>query len=208
MPNIKNEKNLNMEDLQENYYGVRAFLWEIIKVLFWAIIIIVPIRTFLLQPFSVQGNSMVPNFQDSDYLIVNEFGYKITDIKNLFKVDSFKEFKRQDVVVFKFPKNPSQFFIKRVIGLPGERIKIENSQVSIYNKENPDGFMLDERAYIPDNFRTNGVVDITLKNDEYFVMGDNREFSNDSRSWGPVRKDKVIGKVWVRAWPLNEIEIL
>ncbi len=117
MPNIKNEKNLNMEDLQENYYGVRAFLWEIIKVLFWAIIIIVPIRTFLLQPFSVQGNSMVPNFQDSDYLIVNEFGYKITDIKNLFKVDSFKEFKRQDVVVFKFPKNPSQFFIKRVIGL-------------------------------------------------------------------------------------------
>lgn len=207
----QDKRNL-IEEGDDIYYGVGSFLWEIVKVFFWALVIIVPIRIFLFQPFFVQGASMVPNFQDSDYLIVNEFGYKMTSFdvgsSHLFTVGSFRNLSRTDVVVFRFPKNPSQFFIKRVIGLPGERITIENGKTTIYNQQNPQGFVLDESAYLPSGLRTNGAVDITLTDDQYFVMGDNREFSNDSRAWGPVPKDKIVGKVLLRAWPLNKAEVL
>lgn len=207
-----NNKLLENED--SSYYGVGSFIWEIIKVFFWALVIIVPIRIFLFQPFFVQGASMEPNFQDGDYLIVNEFGYKRTGInafgKNIVLMDSFKELSRQDVIVFRYPQNPKQFFIKRVIGLPGERIKIEDGRITIFNEQNPDGFLLDEGSYLPKGLmtRANNSVDVVLGNDKYYVLGDNRQFSHDSRMWGPLPENDIIGKVLLRAWPVTEAEIL
>lgn len=209
------KKNKNEEEIVSNdevYYGVGSFLWEVIKVFFWALVIIIPIRIFLFQPFFVQGSSMDTNFADGDYLIVNEFGYKQTsaDFKGVhfFTLNSFKDLSRGDVVVFRYPLNPSQFFIKRVIALPGEQVKVADGKVTIFNNQHPEGFVLDEKAYLPANLVTNGAVTMALKSDEYFVLGDNRPFSHDSRAWGPLPKSDVIGKVLIRAWPLNKAEIL
>jgi len=138
---------------------------------------------------------------------VNEFGYKRTDIGSFFTVRPFKEIGRQEVVVFRYPKNPSQFFIKRIIGLPEEKIEVKDGKVMIYNSENPDGFVLDEKAYLSSNVKTTGELAVTLKADEYFVMGDNRLFSSDSRSWGPVPEADIVGKALLRAWPLDKISI-
>lgn len=198
--NVSNEK-------KESYSGVGSFLLEIVKVFILALVIITPIRIFLFQPFFVQGASMEPNFEDGQYLIVNELGYKKTDIgignKQLFTVNSFEEFKRGDAIVFRYPKDPSQYFIKRIIALPGEKIKVSDGKVYIFNKENPDGFLLDESSYLDKNLSTSGDLTEQLSDSEYFTMGDNRSYSHDSRAWGPLDKKFVIGKVLLRAWPFN-----
>lgn len=200
------KKDKNEEKNQEDrFLGVGSFILEIIKVVFLAFIIIVPIRIFLFQPFFVQGASMEPNFEDGQYLIINELGYKETNLGSLYTVKSFKEISRQEVVVFRYPIDPSKFFIKRVIGLPGEKVEIKDGQVKIYNSSNPNGFALDESGYLSKSVKTSGNSVINLKNDEYFVMGDNRMFSSDSRSWGPIKEKHMIGKVLLRAWPVNKI---
>jgi signal peptidase I len=209
---MENSNSNAVEVDEEVYYGVGSFLWEVVKVFFWALIIIVPIRIFLFQPFFVQGASMEPNFKDGDYLIVNELGYKQTSVDieglHLFTVGSFKELKRGDVVVFRYPRDPKQFFIKRVIGLPGEKIKVEAGKVTLYNEQNPEGLLMDENAYLPYGLSTSGSVTTTIKEGEYFVLGDNRQFSHDSRAWGILPQVDVIGKVLIRAWPLAKAEIL
>ena len=193
------------------YVGVGGFVLEIIKIISLAFIIIVPIRVFLFQPFFVQGASMEPNFENGQYLIVNELGFKKTTIGlgdiRFFSVGAFREILRQKVVVFRFPKDPNKFFIKRVIGLPGDKIEIKDGSYKIFNIENPDGFSLDESAYLPKGMKTSGELVVTLKNNEYFVMGDNRPFSSDSRVWGVVPDDDIIGEVLLRAWPLNQISV-
>jgi len=199
------ENNTQENEKEQIYQGVGGFFVEIVKIFILAIIVILPIRVFLFQPFFVQGASMEPNFEDGQYLIVNELGYKETDLK-ITKVKSFKEIERGDVVVFRYPRNPSQFFIKRIIGLPGERVKVENGKVFIYNQENPDGFQLEEK-YLPEGLSTNGSDDYQVKDDEYYVMGDNRHHSSDSRVWGPVNKNEIVGRVLLRAWPLNKIDL-
>ena len=196
---------------KEVYYGVGSFIIEVIKVFFWALIIIVPIRIFLLQPFFVQGASMEPNFENGEYLIVNEWGYKKTDLNifnnHLFTIEPFRELNRGDVIVFHYPKNPSQFYIKRVIALPGETITIKDGEIIIANSKNPAGFILDESRYLSEDIKTSGDINRQLKEDEYFVLGDNRSASHDSRSWGTVKKDLIVGKVLLRAWPINRAAI-
>jgi signal peptidase I len=205
------KQNKAHESQKEAYYGVGGFIFEVVKVFFWALVIIMPIRIFLFQPFFVQGASMEPNFDDGDYLIVNELGYKKTDIGvEGFKITSvtpFKELQRGDVVVFKYPKNPKQYFIKRVVGLPGEQIKIEEGRIVIFNKEYPEGKLLDEEEYLSNDISTSPSSSRTLKDDEYFVLGDNRQFSHDSRAWGAVNKDEIVGKVLLRAWPLGKAQL-
>jgi len=191
---------------QPEEYGLSGAIWEIVKMVFWVVVIIVPIRVFLIQPFFVQGASMEPNFEDKEYLIVNELGYKTTALGNFYTVKPFKEFQRGDVVVFRYPKNPKIFYIKRIIGLPGEKIEISNGEVKIFNSENPDGFVLDESKYLSPSVETAGEVSLKL-GDEYFVMGDNRGYSSDSRSWGPVPSEDVMGKVVLRAWPLEKASL-
>ncbi|MCX6762082.1 MAG: signal peptidase I [Candidatus Moranbacteria bacterium] len=196
---------------QEAYVGVGGFVLEIIKIIFLAFVIIVPIRVFLFQPFFVQGASMEPNFENGQYLIVNELGFKQTtvgfnDIK-FFSVGAFREIPRQKVIVFRYPRDTSKFFIKRIIALPGERIEIKDGGYKIFNKEHPDGFSPDESAYLGSGVKTAGDLTVILKDNEYFVMGDNRPFSSDSRVWGVVPGSDIIGEVLFRAWPLNEISV-
>lgn len=205
------KNNYISNESEEGYYGVGGFVLEIVKIFFLALVIIIPIRVFLFQPFFVQGASMEPNFENNQYLIINEFGYKKTVVgmgdTDFFTVKPFKELERQQVVVFKYPKNPSQFFIKRVIGLPGEKVQIKDGKVMIFNSENPSGFVLDEKSYLPSTTETKGDLVIALKSDEYFVMGDNRSFSSDSRSWGPVPEGNITGEALLRAWPLDKMAV-
>jgi signal peptidase I len=205
---MEKENNKNSD---YSYQGVGEFILEIIKIVIIAFIIIVPIRVFLFQPFFVQGASMEPNFEDGQYLIINEFGYKETNIEigghSILDINSFRDLERQRVVVFRYPLEPKKFFIKRVIGLPGEKIQIKNGVITIFNQDNPNGFVLDEKSYIPINVKTKGDEVVTLKDNQYFVLGDNRLFSSDSRVWGPVPKEDIIGEVSLRAWPLDKISI-
>lgn len=198
--------------MTETYYGVGSFLFEVIKVFVLALVIIVPIRVFLFQPFFVQGQSMEPNFSQGEYLIVNEFGYKQTKVKigslNLFTLKPFRELERGDVVVFRYPRDPSQFFIKRVIGLPGERIELRKGEVALQSKDGSfESFVLDEVSYLGSGAETSGTVSLEMGDGEYFVMGDNRGHSHDSRSWGVLGEEFVIGKVLLRAWPVTEFGV-
>lgn len=204
-------KKLNGGTDKEAYYGVGNFIIEIIKVFFWAVIIILPVRIFLFQPFFVQGASMEPNFEDGEYLIINELGYKETDLNifdnHLFTIEPFKELKRGDVVVFRYPKNPSQFFIKRIVALPGETVNIGGGKVTIADNQNPNGFILDESGYLDEEIKTSGEISRQLEENEYFVLGDNRSASHDSRSWGTLRENLIIGKVLLRAWPVDRAAV-
>ena len=173
-----------------------SFVWEIVKITVITLAIIIPVRYFLMQPFFVKGASMEPNFEDGEYLIVDEISYR------------FNEPQRSDVIIFRYPLDPSQFFIKRVVGLPDETVKIEDGKVFIYSIETPDErIVLDESAYLEDSY-TPGNLEITLEEDEYFVLGDNRMASSDSRKWGELDKKYIIGRAWIRAWPFNRAVLL
>jgi len=168
-----------------------VFIWEIGKIVIIAAAIVMPIRYFLFQPFFVRGQSMDPNFGDGDYLIVDEISYR------------FQNPQRGEVIVFKAPSNPSQRFIKRIIGLPGETVEIKNGNITIYKDGQP--FILNEEDYLS-SLDTTGNIKITLGEDEYFVLGDNRAFSYDSRRFGSLPEDKIIGRVIFRAWPFATLE--
>jgi len=169
--------------------------WETFKIVVISLAIILPIRYYFVQPFFVRGASMEPNFDSGQYLVVNEISYR------------FGEPKRGEVIVFKYPLNPSQYYIKRIIGLPGETIEIKDGKVYIYNSQFPEGKVLDESAYLPSDTKTPGNLKVALGEKEYFVLGDNRWASSDSRQWGVLPEENIIGRVWVRAWPFNLAKI-
>ncbi|MFZ1720586.1 MAG: signal peptidase I [Candidatus Moraniibacteriota bacterium] len=215
MLTIRHEEGEMVEEGTPNSPGFWKNAWgsffELLKVLLFAAVIIIPVKTFFFQPFFVEGASMEPSFFGGDYLIVNEFGYKTTDIRlgdTLdFSVRPFRELLRFDAVVFRYPRNPSQYFIKRVIGLPGETVQIKDSRVTIYNKEHPNGFALDDHSYLLPRVITTDMAAVELKPKEYFVLGDNRQNSYDSRVIGPIPENKIIGKVLMRMWPLPNADV-
>ncbi|KKS35347.1 MAG: Signal peptidase I [Parcubacteria group bacterium GW2011_GWC2_42_12] len=173
-----------------------AYVFELVKVVVISLAIIIPIRYYLIQPFYVKGASMEPNFYDKEYLIIDEISYR------------FHEPARGDIVVFRYPRNPEEFFIKRVIGLPGERIQVKDGFIYIYNQEHQDGAQLAEK-YLPADLRTYALNDeiTTLNDGEYYVLGDNRNSSKDSRSFGAVDKKFITGKALLRGWPFNRIDV-
>ncbi len=168
---------------------ILVFFWEIFKVVVISLAIIIPVRYFLIKPFYVKGASMEPNFYDHEYLIIDEISYR------------FSLPERGDVVVFKEPFNLGQYFIKRIIGLPGEKIKILEDKIYIFNQDYPGGMVLQE-DYLSSTARTVGQVEVSLAEDEYYLLGDNRLSSLDSRAFGPVKREVVVGKVLWRGWPL------
>jgi len=163
--------------------GVISFFWEVFKIVVISLVIVLPIRYFLFQPFIVKGQSMEPNFQNNNYLIVDELSYRLRDPV------------RGEVVVFYYPGNPKTRFIKRIIGLPGETLEIKGGKVKV------NGKVLDESEYLPPGAQTIGDIRISLNKDEYFVLGDNRLFSYDSRRWGALPRKYIIGRAVLRAWP-------
>jgi signal peptidase I len=165
-------------------------VWELLQIGVIAFAIVMPIRYFLFQPFIVSGESMVPNFQNGDYLIVDEISYR------------FAGPQRGDVIVFDWPKDTKQRFIKRVIGLPGETVQVKDGNVFVTT--NGKTTQLTEK-YLPANLKTIGEITITLKADEFVVLGDNRDYSYDSRAWGVVPKKDIIGKAFIRIFPLSAL---
>lgn len=164
-----------------------TFVWEITKIIIIAAVIVVPIRYFLFQPFFVRGQSMNPSFENGDYLIIDEISYR------------FRTPQRGEVIVFKSPQNPSQRFIKRVIGLPGETVEIKDSEIIIYKDGSSQ--VLDESEYLFSDLLTSGNTKVILAENEYFVLGDNRSYSFDSRRFGALPEENIIGRVIFRAWP-------
>ena len=173
---------------------VGRFIFDFLKVFIIAVAIIVPVRLFLFQPFVVTGDSMQPNFVDGDYLIIDEISYR------------FNEPKRGDVIVLRFPNDPSQFFIKRIIGLAGERVVIQNGTVSVVTENGIQRYTLEEQ-YLPAQNQTYGNIDLVLKEDEYFVLGDNRLSSSDSRIWGPLKEQNIVGRALIRAFPIDQFKV-
>lgn len=169
------------------------FIKELITFAIIAIVIVVPIRFFVAKPFIVNGDSMYPTFETGNYLIVDQLSYR------------FNEPERGDVIIFKFPENTSKFFIKRIIGLPGETVIIEGTDVYILKEGSKERELLNE-DFITLNRDT--FVTKKLSEDEFFVMGDNRLASLDSRAWGPLNKDYIIGRAYVRLLPFNKIGVL
>jgi len=134
---------------------------------------------------------MENSFRDGDYLIIDELSYHLRTPK------------RGEVVVFRYPNDPSQFYIKRIIGLPGETVQVADGQIYIKNNEHPEGFVLNENDYL-ETETTPGNVIKTLGVKNYFVMGDNRFHSYDSRGWGELDRKLIIGKVLFRVWPIKQ----
>lgn len=167
---------------------------ETLKIALLAFLVVFPIRYFLFQPFIVSGNSMVPNFESGDYLFVDELSFRL------------REPQRGEVVVFKSPTNPSDRYIKRIIGLPGETVEIFEGKIVITSKENAQ-WILDESTYL-DGTTTPGKTKISLKENEYFVLGDNRMFSSDSRVWGVLPRENIVGRVFLRAFPIQDISVI
>ncbi|MCK5123459.1 MAG: signal peptidase I [Candidatus Pacebacteria bacterium] len=193
---IVEDNNSENKDENKSFFSeMKDFSLETIKIIVISLIIIVAVRTYVMQPFFVSGKSMEPNFHDGDYLIVDEISYRIDEPK------------RGDVIIFRYPRNTKEFFIKRIIGLPGERVEIRDSRITIYNNENQKGIMLDEDIYIPLDTKTTGNYDMILKSDEYYVLGDNRSASADSRIWGALEEHFIIGKAWIRAWPVGDFSV-
>ncbi len=186
-----------MDGLTKDIDGVdsyKTFIWDSIKVIAIAGITVFLIRYFLFKPFYVKGQSMEPTFEENQYLIIDELTYR------------FREPERGEIVVFEYPDIQKEYFIKRVIGLPGERVKVSDGKVTVYNHEHPEGIVIDE-SYIPKDVLTLGEKNLTLGVGEYFVLGDNRMNSYDSRRFGAVDRKKLVGRVIVRGWPLKQAQI-
>lgn len=171
---------------------VGMFFLELVKVAVLAGITVGLVRYFIFKPFYVEGQSMDPTYLGSEYLIIDEISYR------------FYEPKRGEVIVFRAPTVEKDYFLKRIIGLPGDRIRVENNKVIISNSQKPDGILLEEK-YLTET--TPGNANYTLGPDEYFVMGDNRDASFDSRRFGLIKRNSIIGRTWFRGWPLNRITI-
>ncbi|MFA5997570.1 MAG: signal peptidase I [Candidatus Paceibacterota bacterium] len=177
---------------EEQKHTFRQEAWETLRFLIIALLIVVPVRVFIAQPFIVSGASMDPTFADKQYLIVDELSYRLGDPS------------RGDVVIFKYPLNPKQYFIKRVIGLPGETVVDSNGQITINDK---DGNLI---STLTEPYVVNTKVDNvtrTLGEGEYFMMGDNRAGSFDSRAWGPVNRDLIVGRAFLRLFPVTELGV-
>ena len=169
-----------------------SYVTEILRVIVIAGAIVFLVRYFLIQPFSVRGASMEPNFNDHEYLIIDELSYR------------FRAAERGEIVVFRYPNDPRQFFIKRVIGLPGETVVVNGGRVYVQKMGDSEPEILDESSYLG-SVPSPGDKRVTLGANEYFVMGDNRPSSLDSRSFGPVSATLITGRVWLRGLPIDKI---
>jgi len=167
-----------------------AFLW--LRDLLLSVVIAVIVILFLYQPVKVEGTSMMPTLEDQERIFINKFIYRL----------GVGDIERGDTIVFYFPHDPAKSYIKRVIGLPGDRVEVERGRVRV------NGFQIDE-PYVPDEYRdTNSAAPLTVPEGQYYVLGDHRSSSNDSRSWGTVPRRFVYGKAVFIYWPIEKIGVL
>lgn len=180
-----------MNIIRKIYY----LLFDLVQTLVIAGAIFVVIYAFLFRPYQVNGHSMDPTFQNGEYVLTNLIEMRIGKLN------------RGDIVVFNAPRDKEKDYIKRVIGLPGDKVKVSEGNI-ILNGEKL------EQLFLPSNVRTNGGSflgegqEVVVPEDYYFLMGDNRDFSSDSREWGFVSKDELIGKSFLVYFPLNHFRIV
>lgn len=173
---------------------------DLIETVVIALSIFLVVYLFFMQPHQVNGKSMVPNFQSGEYLLTDKVSYKVSEPE------------RGDVVVFHAPKNAQCpegtgcDYIKRVIGLPGETISLSNSTFYINDQPIKESYLPSDFQTLPEDFIGNR--EVSLGSDEYFVVGDNRSFSSDSRKWGPISKSDIVGKAFFRYWPIASSGLL
>ena len=178
-------------------YPLKSFFSELFKVIILGAFAVVAIRYFVFKPFVVKGASMEPNFREKEYLIIDELTYRLNEPQ------------RGDIVVLRNQGQDDQdYFLKRVVALPGERIVIMNGRVKIYNAPHTGGKFLDESLYLSPAVLTFGDMDVTLKADQYFVLGDNRPASLDSRRIGPVARSEIVGRAFLRLLPIPSLSLL
>lgn len=198
----KEKKNTDTELLNklpvnstDNFFD---FVVDLVKTTVYIVALALLLRYFVVQPYLVEGESMMPNFHNHEYLLAEKLSYEFGDPR------------RGDVVVFKYPRNPSVSYIKRVVGLPGETVKIQSNQIIVINSQNPEGKVLEE-DYIPSSIKTSTYdsqgMEKELKDNEYFVLGDNREHSSDSREWGVLPKTNIQGRAWVTLFPIDRASL-
>ena len=173
-----------------------ASFWEVAEVILIAFVAVYAIRTFIAQPFLVSGESMEPNYKNGEYLLIDELTYR------------FREPIRGEVVVFLYEGDEKSYFIKRIIGLPGEKLTISDDTISILDPKTSSTSITLVESYLPQATRTFSEKTVTLKENEYFVMGDNRGNSFDSRSWGPLGRDHIKGLVRLRIFPFNRFQTI
>ena len=167
---------------------------DLVKFALIALLIVVPVRIFIAQPFIVRGASMEPTFESGEYLVVDQLTYRLEAPK------------RGDVIILRYPKDESVFFIKRIVGLPGETVELLGDRIIIHPADGGAPITLDQ-SYIEANRLQNEYGTYTLTDDEYFVMGDNRRESSDSRAWGPLPKRDVVGRALLRLLPFSRINV-
>ncbi len=208
-PEIKETEHSSNETLAKIDIGENnrtasffSFLFDLAKTFVVVMLIAFAIRYFIIQPFVVDGDSMMPTFINNEYLIAEKISY------------DFSQPSRGDIVIFRYPKNPSVIYIKRVIGLPGETVIIKDGKVYIAKSANAEPQELVE-DYLNKSVETNYFnatsvdqeLKITLKDNEFFVLGDNRDHSSDSREWGVLPRSNIIGRVWVTVTPLDHFKL-
>lgn len=183
-------------------FKARLRLWalsflEVAKVVLIAVAIVLPLRLFVACPFYVKGASMEPNFYDKEYLLVDEISYR------------FQQPQRGEVIVFRYPQDPREYFIKRIIGLPGETLKMDKGSIYLLQDKSMDKWTKINEAYLPPTDQTFSFDNnqITLGSNEFFVLGDNRDHSRDSRFFGPLDKHYIIGRVILRGLPLKRAQL-
>ena len=194
------------QEIEKPKNGALHVIWEISKTVLIAAAVVIFINTFVFQAYYVSGTSMTPTYQDKDYLLVNKFPSSMRNILKIFGRKDNLDLKRGQVLVFRPPENPEIFYVKRVLGIPGDRVVLKNGVFTIYNTENPNGLVLKE-PYTDPSYVTEGTVDEIARPGNVFVTGDNRApgGSYDSRAWGQLQQDKIIGDAFFRLIPLNSI---
>lgn len=190
---MNEEKNDSLTPETTRKSTLKGILREVFIFALIAFGIVLPFRMYIAEPYLVDGRSMDPTFATGDYLIVDKISY------------AFKLPERNSVVVLKYPKDTNKSFIKRIVGLPGDTVIIKDNVVTIVNTDNPDGFVVDG-SYV--THTSTGYYEKKLEADEYYVLGDNRAESFDSRFWGPLQKKYIIGKPIIRLFPLTKIDVL
>ena len=195
MSPYKSMESQNNEKITKNAPIKENFFKELIKFIVIALIIVIPLRAYIAQPFIVSGVSMDPTFISGQYLIVDQVTYH------------FQAPKREDVIIMRYPRDPKTFFIKRIVGLPGETLSVKGGIMTVKSKNHPEGMKIDD-SHAKKPVPTTDDFEITLGNTEYFVMGDNRRESSDSRVWGPLEEKYIVGRLLLSLLPFSRIGFL
>ena len=175
------------------YFRGGQVLFLLAKFTILAFLIITPFRFFVLQPFIVSGASMAPTLNPHEYLVIDRISYR------------FEEPERGDIAIFRYPLDPAFFFIKRIVGLPGERIRMDEGTLYVTGADGIEKVL--SEPYRIDDTGKDETLSLTLSDDEYFVLGDNRHESSDSRTWGPLPKRFIIGRAITRLYPFDAVQL-